>query len=62
MTAKRVVAFVGAARKGYTFEATREFLDQLGSSSGIETELVRLSDYRLEPCRGGFTRGYHQDA
>jgi multimeric flavodoxin WrbA len=60
MTAKKVVAFVGAARKGYTYEATREFLDQLESSGGIETELVRLSDYRLEPCRGCkvcFSRG-----
>jgi multimeric flavodoxin WrbA len=49
---KKVTAFVGAARKGYTYQATREFLDQLEASGGIETELVRLSDYRLEPCRG----------
>jgi len=49
---KKVTAFVGAARKGYTHEATREFLDQLEALGGVETELVRLSDYRIEPCRG----------
>jgi multimeric flavodoxin WrbA len=52
MAAKRVTAFVGAARKGYTYQATREFLDQLEALGGIETELVRLGDYHLEPCRG----------
>ncbi len=52
MAAKKVTAFVGAVRKGYTYEATREFLDQLAALGGIETELVRLSDYHLEPCRG----------
>ncbi len=52
MAMKKVTAFVGAARKGYTYQATREFLDQLEASGEVETELVRLSDYRLEPCRG----------
>jgi multimeric flavodoxin WrbA len=52
MAAKRVVAFVGAARKGYTYQATREFLDRLEALGGVETELVRLGDYHLEPCRG----------
>ncbi|MGE5361663.1 MAG: flavodoxin family protein [Bacteroidales bacterium] len=52
MAMKKVTAFVGAARKGYTYEATREFLDRLEASGGVETELVRLGDYHLEPCRG----------
>jgi multimeric flavodoxin WrbA len=52
MAAKKVTAFVGAARKGYTYEATREFLDRLEALGGVETELVRLSDYHLTPCRG----------
>ena len=52
MAVKKVTAFVGAARKGYTYQATREFLDQLEALSGVETELIRLSDYHLEPCRG----------
>ncbi|MGE5361382.1 MAG: hypothetical protein ACM3NQ_20385 [Bacteroidales bacterium] len=46
---KKVVAFVGAARRGYTYQATREFLDQLEAAGGAETEPVRLSDYHLEP-------------
>ncbi len=49
---KTVTAFVGAGRKGYTYQAAREFLGQLEALGGVETELVRLSDYRLEPCRG----------
>jgi multimeric flavodoxin WrbA len=49
---KKVTAFVGAGRKGYTYEATREFLDRLEALGGVETELVRLGDYHLEPCRG----------
>jgi multimeric flavodoxin WrbA len=52
MLAKKVIAFVGAARKGYTYQATREFLDQLEALDSVETEVVRLSDYHLEPCRG----------
>lgn len=52
MAMKKVTAFVGAARKGYTYQATREFLDQLEACGEVETELVRLSDYHLEPCRG----------
>ncbi len=52
MAVKKVTAFVGAARIGYTHQATREFLDQLKALGAIDTELVRLSDYRLEPCRG----------
>jgi len=57
---KKVTAFVGAGRKGYTYEATRGFLDELEALGGVETELVRLSDYHLEACRGCklcFTKG-----
>ncbi len=49
---KKVTAFVGAARRGYTYQATEEFLHQLEALGTCETELVRLSDYHLEPCRG----------
>lgn len=49
---KKVTALVGAARKGHTYKATREFLDQMEALGGVETELVLLSDYRIETCRG----------
>jgi len=49
---KKVTAFVGAARKGHTYKATREFLDRLEAFGDVETELVQLSDHRLEICRG----------
>jgi multimeric flavodoxin WrbA len=49
---KRVTAFVGTARKKHTYSATRQFLDNLQSLGHIESEIVALSDYRIEICRG----------
>ena len=49
---QKVTAFVGTVRKKHTYEAASEFLDQLESLGGVETELVRLSDYRIETCQG----------
>jgi multimeric flavodoxin WrbA len=56
---KRVVAIVGNARKRNTWHAVQQFLGNL-SKDGVECEIVALSDYRLETCRGCclcFTRG-----
>ena len=52
MAVKNVTAFVGAGRKGHTYEAVREFLDGLEALGDVETEIVRLGDYRIETCRG----------
>lgn len=49
---KKVTAVVGAARRKHTHEAVRGFLDQLEELGGVETEIVRLSDHRVETCRG----------
>jgi len=49
---KRVTAFVGSARRKHTREAARRFLDHLQALGAVESEIVMLSDYRLEPCRG----------
>ncbi len=49
---KRVTAFVGSARKKHTYCATRQFLDNLQSLGDVESEIVVLSDYRIEICRG----------
>lgn len=57
---KRVTAFVGSARKKHTYEAVVQFLSHLQSMGEIETEIVRLHDYRLEYCQGCkvcFTKG-----
>ncbi len=56
MAVKKVTAFVGAARTGYTHQAAREFLDQLMALGAIETELVRrlrlrLADIQRTACR-----------
>jgi len=49
---KRVTAFVGSARKKHTHEAVQQFMRNLQSLGDIEYEIVALSDYRIETCRG----------
>ena len=49
---KKVTAFVGSARKKHTHDAVVQFLNNLQSMGDIEYEIVRLSDYRIEACRG----------
>ncbi len=49
---KRVTAFVGSARKKSTYNAVRQFLDNLQSLGDVEYEIVALSDHRLGTCRG----------
>ena len=49
---KQVTAFVGSARKKHTYDAAVQFLNNLQSMGDVETEIVRLSDYRIEACRG----------
>jgi multimeric flavodoxin WrbA len=49
---KRVTAFVGSARKKHTYNAARQFLDNLQSLGDVECEIVALSDHRLGTCRG----------
>lgn len=49
---KRVTAFVGSARKQHTYSAVRQFLDNLRSLGEVENEIIALSDYRLNTCRG----------
>jgi multimeric flavodoxin WrbA len=49
---KKVTAFVGSPRKGHTYDAVVRFLDHLQALGDVEVEIVRLSDYRIETCRG----------
>jgi len=49
---KRVTAFVGSARKKHTYDAVRQFLDNLQSLGDVDCEIVPLSDYRIGTCRG----------
>ena len=49
---KRVTAFVGSARKKHTYDAVRQFLDDLQRLGDVECEIVVLGGYRLETCRG----------
>jgi len=49
---KKVTAFVGTASRKATYHAVRQFLDDLQAHGDVDVEIVRLSDYRLEVCRG----------
>jgi len=49
---KKVTALVGSARKKHTHGAVRRFLDHLQALGDVDCEIVTLSDYRLESCRG----------
>ena len=48
----KVTAFIGSARKKHTYRAAEKFLQNLHSLGNIEYEIVRLSDYNLETCKG----------
>ena len=49
---KKVVALVGSAHKKNTQRAVAQFLNELQALGGVDCEIVTLSDYRLEVCRG----------
>ncbi|MDY7079703.1 MAG: flavodoxin family protein [Chloroflexota bacterium] len=49
---KKVTAFVGSARKKHTYNAVAQFLNNLQSMGDVEVEIVRLSDYQLQACKG----------
>ncbi len=49
---KKVTVFVGSARKKHTYHAAAQFLSHLQAMGEVEDEIVRLSDYRIEACRG----------
>ena len=49
---KKVTAFVGSARKKHTYHAVEQLLSHLQSMGDVEVEIVRLSDYPLQLCRG----------
>jgi len=48
----RVTAFIGNAQKRHTYDATEQFLKNLQNLGDIDYEIVRLSDYHLETCKG----------
>ena len=52
MSAKKVTAFVGTASKKHTYHAVAQFRDNLQAMGEIEFEIVRLSDYQIEICKG----------
>jgi multimeric flavodoxin WrbA len=48
----KVTAFVGSARKRHTYKAIEQFMHNLQSLGEIEYEIVSLSDYHIEVCKG----------
>jgi multimeric flavodoxin WrbA len=52
MEKKRIVVFVGSARRRHTFAAAKRFAENLEALGDVEAEIVSLGDCRLESCRG----------
>ena len=50
-----ITAFIGSARKKHTYSAAEKFLEQLENFEDIDYEIVPLSNYRLETCKGCIT-------
>lgn len=48
----KVTAFIGSARKKYTYNTTERFLKKLYSLGDVDYELIVLSDYNLLVCKG----------
>jgi multimeric flavodoxin WrbA len=51
-TFMKVTAFIGSARKKHTYNTSEKFLQKLQSLGNIEYEIVMLSDYNLQICKG----------
>jgi multimeric flavodoxin WrbA len=48
----KVTAFVGSARKKHTYRATEQLMNNLQSFGDVECEIVSLSDFHIEICKG----------
>ena len=48
----KVTAFIGSARRKHTYNASEKLLQKLQSLGNIEYEIVPLSDYNLQICKG----------
>jgi multimeric flavodoxin WrbA len=50
---KTVIAIIGSPRrKGFTYLATRRLLDNLARFGEVQSEMLFLSDFALEQCKG----------
>ncbi len=49
---KKVIVFVGSARKKLTYYATQQFLADLKSFGEVECEIMVLSHHQIGTCRG----------
>ena len=48
----KVTAFIGNAQRRHTYDATEQFLKKLQLLGDIQCEIVQLSNYHLETCKG----------
>lgn len=49
---KKVTVFISTARKQHTYYAVQRFLEGLQRAGSVECEILCLTDYRVETCRG----------
>jgi len=48
----KVLGIVGSPRKKYTYKLVKTVLDTVAEKKNVETELIQLSDYKIEHCSG----------
>ena len=48
----KITAFIGSGRKQHTYRAAEKFLQNVQALGNVDYEIVRLSDYRIDTCRG----------
>ena len=48
----KITAFIGSARKKNTYNAVEKFISKLQSFGEMEYEIIFLSDYKIDTCRG----------
>ncbi len=48
----KILCILCSSRKKHSWTAADRFLDQVAAQTGAKTEIIRLADYRIEPCIG----------
>jgi multimeric flavodoxin WrbA len=51
-TVKKITVILGSARKKFTYNYSKEFVNQIKSTCDIECEFVFLHNFALKPCIG----------
>ena len=48
----KILCLVASDRMRHTWDAAQSFLQELKKSADVQTEIIRLADFKIEPCKG----------